>query len=216
MPVSTIESDSKYQELLSYGVDQCVKDLESNNVVASSNFQISEVLEAYIQEAQDYENLMVKVRLASSAGISLDLDFNVQYQDSTDEKSLTSYLCEGSSPGQSQVLIAAYQGDQNGELQVSNCEKIAQGEISTEAQDAINAGIDQIKKNVGEKENIDTSGYSVKEVKNVYQEVVDDSSYRAEAILEDSKGSIIDCSFEINSQPKADENELVSYSYIIY
>jgi len=216
--VSTVRSSSKYQNILDYGVKQCVKDLQANKVIASDDFEISEVLEAYTQKANDLENCKLKVRLTNSIGISLDVSFNVQVENKSDKKSLTSYSVEGSSSGQTQVLIADYQGEKEGQLEISNCEKLIPevAKTSSNIQKAIDYGVSEVLKNVAKKEKVDTSSYSIKEIKNVYRDIVNASTYRVDAILKNSKGSTVDCSFNVDYQASTSTKQFLSYSYIAY
>ena len=188
------------------------------NVIDTSDFKVSKLLTAFFQQqSSDRENYHFGAILTNSAGISLNVTFNVQCQTSSDQKTLTGYQLQGVSSSQSDVLVANYASTKQNQLEIANCNQISGSQLQTdsETKGAVQFGADHVVKNVVRDESLSDSDFKVQDLVSVYREVVDNQSYKVVARLVNSVKTTIDCSYSLNYLSTGAQ-EVTSYSYIIY
>jgi len=214
---STIQSNTTYQEILQYGVDQCIQNLIQNNIITNSSYQVSQIFNSYIQQVGNQENCQFQVQLANSQGNTLNINLGVNYQQDSGTKALTSYFIESSTSEQDNVLIADYSNSGGGQLDMGTCKKVTSSEIksSSDCQAAIQYGVSQVTKKLSQ-QNSSMSGFQISQIQNVYQDVASSQTYRVVATLTNTEGTNVDCSFSVNYGGNNGVKQLNSCSYFIY
>jgi hypothetical protein len=217
--ISQVESSSKYQEILQYGVRESIQQLQRTSFIATSDFEVSQVINVYMQRSGSDENYKFNVQLANYAGITLDTSFEVQYKRSSRKMSLLSYSAEGLSPNRlDEVMIASYTTEEEQELSMANYERVAESEIETsnDIQEIVQYGAQETAKRVSRRESFSSSDFQVRRVNRVYREVVNKRRYRVESTLVNSRGVSIDASYTVDYNAAQESRNLETYSYIAY
>ena len=215
--ISTVKDDSTYKSILKSGVEQCVKNLVSRNIVAGSRFQVSQVKSVFRQETTIEENYQFQVQVSNLGGISLDLNFGVRYDKTTSQTTLISYSVQGSASTQTTSLVADYTNNDGGQIDVSTCEPVpSKQESETEIQEMIQFGVSEVGKIVVQQnsEISSESSFQVSKIEGVYQDVVNVNTYRVVATITNSVGVNVYCSFSVKYE--AESKQLNSCSYFIY
>lgn len=198
---------------MNYGVQQCLQSLLQNKVITSINYQVSQVISSYTKTVASIQDCQFKVLLVNEAGSSLTVSFGVSYQKKDKSMALTSYFLESSSSySNSTVVVANYNSNDGGQVDMGTCKKFTEQEIEDDqsCQEAIDWSVEQFNQQV-------QSGFVISQVQSVYQDVVNINNYRVVATLENQKGEKADCTFSVNyGAGNGAANSMNSASYILY
>jgi hypothetical protein len=198
---------------MNYGVQQCLQSLLQNKVITSINYQVSQVITSYTKTVSNIQDCQFKVLLVNKAGSSITVSFGVSYQKKNKSMSLTSYFLESSSSySSSTVVIANYDSNEGGQVDLGTCKKYTEEEVNDDenCQEAIDWSVEQFNQQV-------QSGFVISQIQNVYQDMVNINNYRVVATLENSKGEKADCTFSVNyGAASGANNSMNSASYILY
>jgi len=213
----TIQKNKQLKSALDYGTKECINKLVLYNVIATSDFTVSNVSSILTQNISGgVVNSRFGVQLVNQAGVSLEVSFLVQK--SGDSLSLIAYSIEGSSVNQvGNTLLVDYLSTSVDRLLVGSYEQVSTSEVksNTDVQVAIQFGVQQALALAFANEVFTAFDFQVREIQSVYRQVVNRESYRVGMSLVNSKGEVMDLDFAVNSGANV-KREIIIASYVTY
>ena len=201
--VTEAQSSLQIQSLIQYGLQSIVQESIQDGKISSSSssFSLSSINSVYLQ-VLDTQNYKFNCDFVNADGLTLNSNFQVNYQDSTDAMTIASSSYSFQELDVSQAVQQTFSEVSSAEIQ-----------YSSEIQDILQYGAQQASQQAIAQGKFQQATYTISKVNSVYRQIVTSALfYKCDVDITDDQGTAGNALFIVYYQPLENQTSLVDYS----